>query len=213
MHWCDRRTAIANFGRALRRDDWTLFGWKDDASDAMVDYYSPESWAGIATKDAPDGGSPFVVVVDVRRSELVHRAGVDGWPEFQANPQRRKWHVERDGRILNSGVGLAKCLRSDAESDDLVRRVNRSVSGRSVDGGSQVLVDDVTVRENHDRHGIEVIFPGKPDENTRTRLKAAGFRWSRGQGLWWAQHSHERMSFARSLAPETRAAIEALVGA
>jgi hypothetical protein len=59
MHWTDRRRATANVGKELRARGWNLYGWKDDKSDLMTDYYDPESWAGIA--DHPD--LPGVVVV------------------------------------------------------------------------------------------------------------------------------------------------------
>lgn len=62
-HWTDKREAVAMVGAELARRGWTLYGWKDDQSDAMTDYYCPESWRGPAER----GG--FVVVVDSGPSE------------------------------------------------------------------------------------------------------------------------------------------------
>jgi hypothetical protein len=59
MHWTDRREAVANLGKCLQALGWTLYGWRDDESDSMTDYYSPESWDGIAEKNG------YVAVVDV----------------------------------------------------------------------------------------------------------------------------------------------------
>jgi len=47
----------------------------------------------------------------------------------------------------------------------------------------------VTVRRNHERNGIEVVFSGKPDGETRANLKDLSFRWSRRQGLWYRRYS------------------------
>lgn len=33
----------------------------------------------------------------------------------------------------------------------------------------------------------EIVFNSKPDEETRNSLKAAGFRWSRHNGVWWGK--------------------------
>lgn len=61
-------------------------------------------------------------------------------------------------------------------------------------------VDGVTVRENEERDGVEIIFPAKPADDVRERMKALGFRWSRPQGLWYAKRTAERLQFAKSLA-------------
>jgi hypothetical protein len=51
ISWGDRKHAVAELGKALQRIGWKLFGWKADGSDLMTDYFDPEYWAGIATKD------------------------------------------------------------------------------------------------------------------------------------------------------------------
>ena len=58
MHWTELNAAKAELGKALRRQGWKLFGWKEDKSDSMTDYYDPEHWDGIATL------GDFVAVVD-----------------------------------------------------------------------------------------------------------------------------------------------------
>lgn len=63
MHWTDRGRAITSIGEELRRRGWTLYGWKEDHSDAMTDYYDPASWDGVAEKDG------YVAVVDVSKSD------------------------------------------------------------------------------------------------------------------------------------------------
>ena len=40
------------------------------------------------------------------------------------------------------------------------------------------------LRENADINRVQIIFDGKPDEQTRTLLKRNGFRWSPSQGAW-----------------------------
>ncbi len=50
-HWTDKRSAVAMVGAELARRGWTLYGWTDDASDAMTDYFAPAHWDGVATRD------------------------------------------------------------------------------------------------------------------------------------------------------------------
>lgn len=48
-------------------------------------------------------------------------------------------------------------------------------------------VDGVEVQENAEEMRVQLRFPGKPDEQTRTLLKSHGFRWSPTQGAWQRQ--------------------------
>jgi hypothetical protein len=42
----------------------------------------------------------------------------------------------------------------------------------------------VTVIENAEANRVQIIFPGKPDEATRTMLKSYGFKWAPSEGAW-----------------------------
>lgn len=57
--------------------------------------------------------------------------------------------------------------------------------------------DGYTYREDSDLMRVQFIFDGKPDEDTRSILKANGFRWAPSQGAW-----------QRQLTPAGRAAAE-----
>lgn len=57
-----------------------------------------------------------------------------------------------------------------------------------------------TLTINHERGGVELTFPSKPDEDIRSRLKAAGFRWSGRQGLWYARLNERTLAVAREVA-------------
>jgi hypothetical protein len=62
---------VTSIGEELRRLGWTLYGWKEDHSDAMTDYYDPATWDGVAEKDG------YVAVVDVSKSNslVLSRSG------------------------------------------------------------------------------------------------------------------------------------------
>lgn len=59
MHWLDRQEAKVNLSVALVAAGWQRYGFTEDRSDMMTDYYAPAHWDGVATKDG------FVLCVDV----------------------------------------------------------------------------------------------------------------------------------------------------
>lgn len=61
---------------------------------------------------------------------------------------------------------------------------------------------------NQELNGIEVTFDSKPDSDTLTALKAAGYRWHKVKKLWYAKQTAERIALAKSISdgiqPETK---------
>lgn len=49
------------------------------------------------------------------------------------------------------------------------------------------MVGEVKVIEDPDIARIQLVYPGKPDEATRAKLKALGFRWAPSEGAWQRQ--------------------------
>ena len=58
---------------------------------------------------------------------------------------------------------------------------------------------DKVWRINEDHNGIECSFAGKPSESVRSKLKAAGFRFSGKQGLWYAKDSDKARKTIQAL--------------
>lgn len=51
MHYIYKREAKVKIAHALEKNGWKLFGYHEDQSDSMTDYFHPASWDGIATKN------------------------------------------------------------------------------------------------------------------------------------------------------------------
>jgi hypothetical protein len=305
MHWTERRRARVNLALGLKKRGWTLYGFKEDKSDSMTDYYEPATWPGIAEKCGADG--TFVVVVDVKATNetVLKRSGgyeaskrvpgdacahcqgtgkePDGWkyedakaeprefnldrtkrqtpgavplmaqvvsplyfgdngaekcikcsglghtwkleqvkvdwPEFQPNPARKLWHIEKEGRILDSGIGLGPCGdwdqdRTQAAVERIVNRIEDALyTGRDETCPQPTSVDDVTIRRNLSKNGIEVVFPAKPGADVRAGLKRHRFRWSRRQELWYARYSSTLWESVHELLNPTDPAVEQEEGA
>lgn len=45
------------------------------------------------------------------------------YPQYQANPERRNWHVEKDSEILVSGIGLGSWASSKEKLDRVVNKI------------------------------------------------------------------------------------------
>lgn len=58
----------------------------------------------------------------------------------------------------------------------------------------------VQARYNEEKHGIELLFDEKPDQAIRDAIKAAGFRWYKPGGYWYAKQTANTKALAESLA-------------
>jgi hypothetical protein len=75
-------------------------------------------------------------------------------------------------RVTNSN---AEIRRTKARIAELERKATEAPPEPETHGA-------VTIREEENR--VRIIFPGKPDEQIRSRLKSRGFRWSPTAGAW-----------------------------
>ena len=55
------------------------------------------------------------------------------------------------------------------------------------------------VEINPEFDGVEVYFPGKPAEATRTALKAAGYRWHSKKKCWYARNTEQHLQALRAI--------------
>jgi len=201
MHHTERRKAVVRIGEELRNRGWTLFGYTEDRSDIRIDYYAPASWDGVATHA---DHLAIVVCVDTAGITVEWHSGKDGWPVFQANPKGRTWHVERDGQIARTGMGLKKCASSDRQTwqpavRQLVDEIEAAAFAQPSDAGTTIAAssDGNTVSIQHERDWTWVFFSLKPAQDVRTRLKAMGSRWGRKRQGWYFRRNvpHEELAW------------------
>mgnify|MGYP005804714813 CR=1 FL=1 len=55
---------------------------------------------------------------------------------------------------------------------------------------------------NTAKNGVEIRFESKPAADVLEAIKAAGYRWSRAQRLWWARQTEKTLSVAKQIASE-----------
>ena len=60
----DKRTAKVEIMGELKKRGWKVYGYKQDKSDPMTDYFDPASWDGIAEKDG------YIILIDICKYDL-----------------------------------------------------------------------------------------------------------------------------------------------
>lgn len=118
-------------------------------------------------KLAEMGYSP-AEIVKLRTPDYCKRIG---YPSFEttnnnANIRRLKQRIEQ--------LKAQEAARIKAQADD----------APPAEVQHQTRAGMVKVIRNHEENRIQLIFPGKPDEETRRLLKSHGFRWSPRFTAW-----------------------------
>lgn len=118
---------------------------------------------------------------------IVYRTSFPAW--FDGSTPWRLERVTDDEGTLISGVSFDETWRIVLDETCAPVPAVPEVAGNN----------SVSVTENPEKNGVEVRFGTKPDSETLAALKAAGFRWSRFQNLWYARRSPETLAFAYAL--------------
>jgi len=171
----EKQRAIVRIGLKLQQTGWTIFGFKEDQSDAMTDYFSPASWHGIAThKDYPG----IIVGVGVTKYDIEVAERKDFPVPQHITPQGKGWHIERDGLMMTSdrgwfnrvgGSGAWEKSR-DKTIDKLeaaVRKIDRLSDNSPVIHAKRTHQVIIVANDNR----TQVYFPGKPSVKVRNALR------------------------------------------
>ncbi len=116
----DKKEALNIICEVLVFNGWSIYGYKEDRSESMTDYYEPASWDGIAVKNgyilvmnnSYSGGTLCgnYVLKSYSRDDRNNNPYPANLPEvtYQKNPGRATWHIEKDGKIIDKGTGYFK---------------------------------------------------------------------------------------------------------
>lgn len=89
----------------------------------------------------------------------------------------------------------ANIRRIKARIEELEKReAEPAPNGWTFDGGEVVM--------NKEENRLQILFDGKPDEQTRTILKSHGFRWAPSQGAWQRQLTDNAIYAAKKITQE-----------
>lgn len=68
-NYYNMRDAKVRISDELRRFGWNIYGYKEDRSDSMTDYFDPADWEGIAEKNG------FILCIDIKSYNVKHLSG------------------------------------------------------------------------------------------------------------------------------------------
>ena len=114
---------------------------------------------------------------------------LDGCPYLtQEQIEKAKEGMSSDWHIYDSPFAPYELQNNNAE----IRRIKERIetlekvkeAGNQEHGEEEIGIEGLRVVENSEAMRIQLIFDGKPDEETRTLLKSNGFKWSPSFGAW-----------------------------
>ena len=97
----------------------------------------------------------------------------------------------------NLGVAPYKLSGLSSEARRIEKRIALLERVGATPPHSDEQIGEVRIKERDNR--VQLIFPGKPDCETRTRLKRNGFRWSPASGAWQRMASPQAWVVAREI--------------
>ena len=60
-------------------------------------------------------------------------------------------------------------------------------------------INGIQIIDNLEAQRVQIIFPGKPDADTRTELKRNGFKWAPSQGAWQNYRNERSLKTAKEI--------------
>lgn len=83
-----------------------------------------------------------------------------------------------------------------------MRRIKQRIAdlqAKAQDVTTEHPFPDGVIIDNVDANRVQIVFDAKPDEETRGKLKASGFRWAPSAGAWQRQRTANAMWAARKI--------------
>ena len=106
-----------------------------------------------------------------------------------------------DGMIdyFNVNFYYFGCLSDNANRVAYVPKTARIQNTEAPKEEPKPTTGFIRVEINPEFDGVEVYFPGKPSEETRTALKAAGYRWHGKKKCWYAKNTEKNLLALRAI--------------
>lgn len=122
-------------------------------------------------------GKPKNFITDEKVAKLMKDFG------FSEATSRKLFEADCMGYV---GIPPYSLQNNSANIRRLRERLSR-IKASIVTEDKETEHNGFTVVENADINRVQIVFPGKPDEDTRALLKSHGFRWAPSEGAWQRQ--------------------------
>jgi len=81
------------------------------------------------------------------------------------------------------GFASYQLTNNNANISRMKKRL-KELEAKSQDETKSYMIGEIEIVENVEENRLQILFPGKPDEAMRTKLKGYGFRWSPYNKAW-----------------------------
>ena len=88
----------------------------------------------------------------------------------------------------------------DKPAEAAAEAVAPTEQAEPVEGVCEGVCEGVSVALNEEKGGVEISFPGKPDDSTLAALRLSVFEYHRTKKFWYAKATEDAIAFANSLA-------------
>lgn len=110
---------------------------------------------------------------------------LDGCPDLLPEERKEIEELWERGIRISAPYPPYHLTNNNAAIKRVRERIERMEVAKASD--SEVEHQGYTYKENGEAMRVQLIFPDKPDDETRTLLKSEGFRWSPRYGAWQRQ--------------------------
>lgn len=108
------------------------------------------------------------------------------------------------GRIGFASYSLTNNNANIRNVKKRIEEMERKQEALKACGGENITIEKkgIELVQNIEENRVQLIFPGKPEFDTRKKLKSNGFRWAPSQNAWQRQLNNRAMWVARSIFDE-----------
>lgn len=188
--WTEDVPKSADWGRYVRKGDYYVHGALHGKT-----YVTREAAEKAIAEAEPLGACDGVALAyAISQASIEHR---ENWSMGAGN---YLGDSKYSGWIVRSRELKYASYRNDVFETDYLEAIatKPAVAPKGwdkVEGGGSA----VTVSENEEKDGIEIRFAEKPATEVLTRLKDAGFRWSRFSACWYHKRTESARAFVQQL--------------
>lgn len=90
--------------------------------------------------------------------------------------------------ITNNGANIRR----------VKEQLERAKQMKSTDD-KEYTIGEVRIVENYEENRLQLFFPGKPEDDIRSKLKHNGFRWAPSNGCWQSYLNRSQIERAKSI--------------
>lgn len=153
---------------------------------------------GGVSSDDPDGIEKLTEQLNERKAmQAAMKARNDAWRKAGNKAGRQP-----DGQWIEPPCAPYQLSNNSANIRRIEDRIKTLAKNATRESREEDYQGVVKLVENAEANRVQLIFPGKPSAEIRTKLKRAGFRWAPSECAWQRQLNSSAVYWAKELIKE-----------